>query len=109
LNSAASRGISPTNVLKLVADDAAGSTFDAAFVREEHTAVLLRCIASCRTAINALLSLALETEIAVDYPDMSAIGINIIRIDAQFQFEPDAVSYSVHNCQLTVSVADASK
>src|SRR5688500_8747620 len=58
LNTKAAARIGPLDVVKLVADDPAGTALDAALVREQDRPIRLWRIAGRRAAVDALLSLA---------------------------------------------------
>jgi hypothetical protein len=88
--------IGPTDVVELIADNAAGAALNTAFVRENHTAIRLRLVTGGGTAVNTLLLLALQTDIVVDNPDMR-LGVDVIGVYAQFLKQSVAIPNAVND------------
>jgi hypothetical protein len=87
LNAESATRVGPFNIQKLETDDATGAALDASLVGKENTPVLLRSIAVRGAAIDALLPLAVEADIPVDNPDVSAIAIDVIRVEGKFALD----------------------
>ncbi len=84
MNAETAPGIGPLNVVINMADDAARSALHTAFVREKYPAVGKWAVTRCGAAIDTLLTLALETDIVVDYSYVGPRRIDIVRIEAEF-------------------------
>jgi hypothetical protein len=80
LDAETSARIGPLDVMKLVADDAAGATFDAPLIGEQDPPVVQRAVAGRRTAIDALLALAEEAGVRIDNSNVRSIPIDAIGV-----------------------------
>lgn len=83
LNTETTAGIGPFDVIEDVADNPARAAFDAALVRENDAAIVLRNVTVRGAAIDALLAHTLQTDVAIDDPDVCTRPIDVEDIKRQ--------------------------
>jgi hypothetical protein len=87
LNAETAARVGPGNVFEFVAHDPARATFNAAFVTEDHVAIIGRGIAIGRAAVNTLLAYALQTHVGIDDLDVRPVAVNVVIVESQFSLD----------------------
>jgi hypothetical protein len=84
-----------------MADDPAGAAFDTTLIREDHTAVWLRCITGRGTAIDTLLPFTLQADIVVDDEYVRPVRIDVEAGNCEFSFQSGAILDSIlYDCHV---------
>src|SRR5262249_20125682 len=78
--------ICPFDVFEDVAYDPTRATFDATFVGKKNATILDRSVAIGWAAIDALLPLALQANVAVDNPNVGSATIHIVCVKRELFF-----------------------
>jgi hypothetical protein len=84
LNAESTTRVAPRDILVFVTDDATRAAFDAAFVAEHHVSVFHGRVAICWTAVDALLSFALEANLGINDLNVRTGAIDVEVIQRQF-------------------------
>src|SRR3712207_6501128 len=87
LNTKSAPRVGPLDVTELVADDAAGAALDAAFIGEDHPAVVSRDIAVRRTTVDALLAHAVKADVVVDDPNVCPRCVDVVSVERQLALD----------------------
>jgi hypothetical protein len=84
LNAKSTSGIGPLNVVEDVTDDAARPALDTALVREQDPSVILWSIAIRGATVDTLLARALQTDVAINDPDVHSCAIDVVDVEREF-------------------------